>query len=103
MIDFKLIANEPLPEGHMAESHEPRKPFDLQWRNVHFGWLALVLCVIVGVALALNGFEKFAATLVVLGGVVFGITQRNRLENKTPAQGLFSGLAKLFVTPGDKP
>ena len=73
----------------MAESHEPRKPFDLQWRNVHFGWIALVLCVMGAVALALYGLEKIAATLFVLGGVVFGITQRNRLENKAPAQGFF--------------
>ena len=87
----------------MVDPSEHKKPFDLQWRNVHFGWFSLVICVIGAVVLAIYGFEKIAGSLFVLGGVVFGITQRNRLENKTPVPGLFSGVAKLFSSPGDKP
>lgn len=81
----------------MEDDALSQKRFALQSLNVRLGWCALALCVVFAVAACVAAREDLLPIPLVIGVIVFRITQRNRLENKAAPPTARGRIATLFT------
>jgi hypothetical protein len=81
----------------MDDDRLTEKRFALQSLNVRLGWCALLLCAASAVAACVAGREDMLPIPLLIGVIVFRITQRNRLENKASPPTALGRIAALFA------